>query len=68
MASAARFSVTFDPKSAERLDRLAADDQSKAEMIRPPLSLEDLYRQVTAPGWKLLIQRPDGLIAEVVRS
>jgi hypothetical protein len=46
---------------------LAADDQGKAEIIRPALSLEDLHRQVTASGGKLLIQRPDGSIAEVVR-
>ena len=67
MASATRFSVTFDAKSAERLDRLAADDQGKAEVIRQALALEDLYRQVTAQGGKLLIQRSDGSIAEVVR-
>jgi hypothetical protein len=62
-----RFSITFDPRSAQRLDRLAGDDQGKAEVIRQALALEDLYQDVKEKGGKLLVQRPDGSVAEVVR-
>ncbi len=64
---ATRLSVTFDKRSTERLDRLASDDQGKAEVIREALALEDLYRDVTSKGGRMLIQRADGSIAEVVR-
>ena len=64
---AARFSLTLDLTAAERLDRLAGDDEAKAELIGQALALEDLYRQVAAQGGRLLIQRSDGSIAEVVR-
>jgi hypothetical protein len=62
-----RLSVTFDNRSAERLDRLAADDQAKAEVIREALALEDLYRDVKTKGGRMLIERADGSLAEVVR-
>jgi hypothetical protein len=64
---ATRLSVTFDKRSTERLERLASDDQGKAEVIREALALEDLYRDVTSKGGKMLVQRADGSIAEVVR-
>jgi hypothetical protein len=64
---ATRLSVTFDKRSTERLDRLASDDQGKAEVIREALALEDLYRDVTSKGGRMLVQRADGSIAEVVR-
>jgi hypothetical protein len=64
---ATRLSVTFDKRSTERLERLASDDQGKAEVIREALALEDLYRDVTSKGGRMLIQRADGSIAEVVR-
>lgn len=62
-----RFSVTFDSRSSERLERMASDDEGKAEVIRQALALEDLYRQTVSTGGKLLVQRADGTIAEVVR-
>jgi hypothetical protein len=62
-----RLSVTFDNRSAERLDRLAANDQAKAEVIREALALEDLYRDVRSKGGRMLIERADGSLAEVVR-
>jgi hypothetical protein len=65
---ATRLSVTFDIRSTERLDRLANDDQGKAEVIREALALEDLYRDVTSKGGRMLVQRADGSIAEIVRT
>ena len=62
-----RLSVSFDPRSAERLERLAKDDQGKAEVIRDALALEDLYRDAMSSGGRLLVQRPDGSLAEIVR-
>lgn len=65
--SAPRLSVTFDPRSAERLERLAGDDQGKADVIRDALVLEDIYRDVTSKGGRLIVQRPDGTSAEILR-
>jgi hypothetical protein len=65
--AAPRLSVSFDPRSAERLERLAKDDQGKAEVIRDALALEDMYRDATSAGGRLLVQRPDGTLAEIVR-
>jgi hypothetical protein len=62
-----RLSVTFDRRSSERLDRLASDDQGKADVIREALALEDLYRDITSKGGKMLVQRADGSIAEIIR-
>jgi hypothetical protein len=64
---ATRLSVTFDIRSTERLNRLASDDQGKAEVIREALALEDLYRDVTSKGGRMLVERADGSLAEVVR-
>jgi len=64
---APRLSVTFDPRSAERLERLAGDDQGKADVIRDALALEDIYRDVTSKGGRLIVQRPDGTSAEILR-
>jgi hypothetical protein len=64
---ATRLSVTFDKRSTERLDRLASDDQGKAEVIREALALEDLYRDVTSKGGRMLVERADGSLAEVIR-
>jgi hypothetical protein len=61
-----RLSVSFDPRSAERLQRLAPSDGDKATIIREGLALADLYHDITAKGGKFLMQRPDGTIAEVV--
>jgi hypothetical protein len=63
----ASFSVRFDSKAAERLDRLAKDDQGKGEVLGQALALEDLFRRVTAQGSRVLVQRPDGSVAEVLR-
>ncbi len=65
--AAPRLSVSFDPRSAERLERLATDEQGKAEVIRDALVLEDMYRDATASGGRLLVQRPDGSVAEILR-
>ncbi len=65
--AAPRLSVSFDPRSAERLERLAGDDQGKADVIRDALALEDMYREATATGGRLLVQRPDGTVAEILR-
>lgn len=65
--SPSRLSVSFDPRSAERLERLSGDEQGKAEVIRDALELEDLYREAVSGGGKLIVQRPDGSIAEVLR-
>jgi len=62
-----RFSVTFDSRSTERLERMAQDDEGKAEVIRQALALEDLYRQTISSGGKVLIQRKNGTVAEVIR-
>jgi hypothetical protein len=64
---ATRLSVTFDKRSTERLERLASDDQGKAEVIREALALEDLYRDVTSKGGRMLVERADGSLAEVIR-
>jgi hypothetical protein len=64
---ATRLSVTFDIRSTERLNRLASDDQGKAEVIREALALDDLYRDVTSKGGRMLVERADGSLAEVVR-
>jgi len=65
--AAPRLSVSFDPRSAERLERLATDDQGKADVIREALELEDMYRDATSSGGRLLVQRPDGSVAEILR-
>ncbi len=64
--AAYRLSVSFDPRSAERLQRLAPNDGDKATIIREGLALADLYHDISAKGGKFLMQRPDGTIAEVV--
>ena len=67
MAQGTRMSVTFDPRSADRLERLSGEERDKAEVIREALALEDLYQSTVASGGKFLVQRPDGTIAEIVR-
>jgi hypothetical protein len=63
-----RISVTLDTKSTDRLNRLSSDDEeSKAAVIKRGLALEDLFRDVTSEGGKILVKRADGSIAEVVR-
>lgn len=63
-----RISVTLDTKSVNRLERLSSDDEeSKSAVIRRGLALEDLFREVADEGGKILVKRPDGTIAEVVR-
>lgn len=64
--AAYRLSVSFDPRSAERLQRLAPNDGDKATIIREGLVLADLYHDITEKGGKFLVQRPDGSIAEIV--
>jgi hypothetical protein len=64
----ARFSVSFDPRSNERLSRMASDNEGKAEVIRQALALEDLYREVVRKGGRLLVERADGSVAVVVRT
>jgi hypothetical protein len=64
--AAYRLSVSFDPRSTERLQRLAPNDGDKATIIREGLVLADLYHDTVTKGGKLLIQRPDGSIAEIV--
>jgi len=67
MPAATRLSVSFDQKSAERLDRLSGDDQGKADVIRDALELEDVFREVTQGGGRLIAQRADGSVAEILR-
>jgi hypothetical protein len=63
-----RISVTLDSKSADRLSRLSSgDEESKASVIKRGLALEDLFREVSGEGGKILVKRADGTIAEVVR-
>jgi predicted transcriptional regulator len=68
MSITLRTSVTLDPRSAKRLEKLSADDEdSKSAVIRQALALEDLFREVNGEGGKMLVKRSDGTIAEVVR-
>jgi len=64
-----RVSFTLDQKSADRLERLSSDgDESrKSDVIKQGLALEDLFRRVSDEGGQILVKRPDGTIAEVVR-
>jgi hypothetical protein len=64
-----RFTVSFDPNSTERIERMAGnDDQKKADILRHAIALEDLYRETIRNGGRLLIERADKTVAEIVRT
>lgn len=62
-----RLSITFERRAAERLDRLATDGRSKADVIREALALEEVYREAEAAGDTVLIRTGDGTERRIVR-
>jgi predicted DNA-binding protein len=63
-----RFSITFEKRAAERLERLAHDGRTKSDVIREALVLEELFQEAEAADAKLVIRAKDGTEREIVRA
>jgi hypothetical protein len=62
-----RLSISFEGKAKERLDKLTAGGESKADVLRQALALEELYQEASKRGANFYLKEPDGTIKELVR-
>lgn len=62
-----RLSISFEGKAEDRLNKLTANGESKADVLRQALALEELFQEAIRRGASFIIKEPDGSIKELVR-
>ena len=63
-----RFTLSLEGKAEERLAKWTANGESKADVLRSAMALEDIFREADRRGAKLLVQEPDGTVKELIRA
>ncbi len=63
-----RLSITFEGKAEERLNKLTARGESKADILRQALALEEIFQEADRRGASFIIKEPDGTISQLVRA
>jgi Ribbon-helix-helix protein, copG family len=65
--TAKKINVNFSPDAYAVLENLAeAKGKTMSEVLRDAIALEKWFAQTTKEGGRILVERPDGKVREIV--